>query len=169
MRYVIVESGVVVNITRAEQPLESGWIASETVQIGWLYDGENFTPPPPPATTAAEVNAERDRRLEMDFEFQGVMFQRDETSMKRINGAGTLALGAIVNGAQPGDLFWHGEPDPFGWIASDNSVVQMDAQTMFGFGQAAAAVESRLVFAAKALRDMDPIPEDYADDAYWTG
>ena len=104
----------------------------------------------------------------MDFAFNGVIFQRDEKSLKRISGASTQALGAMMDGAQPGDLHWHGDPEkPFGWIARDNSVMQMDAQTMFAFGTAAAAVESRLVFAAKTLREMSPIPDDFAADHYW--
>jgi len=115
----------------------------------------------------SEVRAERDRRLSLDFEFQGKMFQRDRESIARISGAGTLALGAMVGGAQPGDLFWHGRDTPFAWIASDDSLVTMDAQTCFAFGQAAAARETEIIFAAKTLREMDPIPSDYADDKYW--
>ncbi len=133
-----------------------------------LADGSVIEHEFEPSITETEVNAERDRRLLLDFEFQGVMFQRDETSLKRINGMGTLALGAIqVEGAQPGDLYWSDPAKPFGWIASDNSVMPMDAQTMWAFGKAAAAVESRLVFAAKTLREMDPIPDDFATHPIW--
>lgn len=38
MIYVIVENGVVVNRTQADAPMGSGWIQSDTAQIGWLYD-----------------------------------------------------------------------------------------------------------------------------------
>lgn len=114
------------------------------------------------------VNAERDRRLAADFEFQGKMYQRDPTSLQRITGAATLAGFAIAGGAQPGNLRWANPESDFGWIASDNSITAMDAQTCFAFGQAAAAVETRLIFAAKALRSMDPIPADYASDLWWS-
>lgn len=114
-----------------------------------------------------DIKQERDRRLPLDFGFQGVMYQRDPESIARISGAGTLALGAMVNGTQVGDLFWHGRETPFAWIASDDSLVTMDAQTCFAFGQAAAARETEIVFAAKALREMDPIPTDFTDDKYW--
>lgn len=121
------------------------------------------------AVTAAMVDAERERRLVQDFTFNGVVFQRDPAAVKRISGAGTLALAAIVGGAQPGDLRWHGEQTDFVWIAADNTLVPMDAHTMLAFGQAAAKVETALVFAAKALKAMDPIPADYAtNEAYWT-
>jgi len=139
-------------------------------RVVWL-NGEWIIPPIPPASppTTADVNAERQRRLALDFSFNGKLFQRDPVSIARISGAGVLALGAIVGGAQVGNMRWQGETSDFGWIASDNSVVTMDAQTMFAFGQAAANVESTLVFAARALRAMDPIPTDYAtNDDHWT-
>ena len=116
---------------------------------------------------ADNVNAERDRRLAADFEFQGKMYQRDPTSLQRITGAATLAGFAIAAGAQPGNLRWANPDQNFGWIASDNTITPMDAQTCFAFGQAAAAVETRLIFRAKVLRGMDPIPADYTDDSWW--
>lgn len=116
---------------------------------------------------ARDVTAERDRRLSLDFTFNGVQFQRDIDAVRRINGAGTLALAAIVGGAQPGDLRWHGGDSDFVWIAADNSLVPMDAQTVMAFGAAAAHRETELVFTAKAIKAMDPIPSDFTDDAYW--
>jgi len=119
---------------------------------------------------AEEVKRERDRRLQLDFEFppnSGKMFQRDARSIARISGAGTLALGAIMGGSQPGDYRWNGEAVDFAWIASDDSTMKMDAQTCFAFGTTAAKVESYLIHKAKALREMDPIPSDYTDDKYW--
>ena len=115
----------------------------------------------------SQINAERARRLNLDFTFNGKLFQRDPTSIARITGAATLAGFAIGAGAQPGDFLWHGGSTPFTWIASDNSLVQMDAQTAFAFGSACATIETQIVFAAKALRDMDPIPADFTDDQYW--
>jgi len=113
------------------------------------------------------VKAERDRRLPLDFVFQGKLYQRDPASIARISGAGALALGAMVQGAQPGNLNWHGRDTPFAWIASDDTLTTMDAQTCFAFGASAAAVETEIIFAAKALRSMDPIPDDFTDDKYW--
>lgn len=115
----------------------------------------------------ADVNAERNRRMRGTFTFNGTEFNCDADSLQRITGAGTLAGFAMAAGAQAGDLFWHGGESPFAWIAADNSTVTMDAQTAFAFGQAAAANETRHIFAAKALKDADPIPTDYAADEYW--
>lgn len=174
MRYFLIENDTIVNVIAADgdyihptlEMLEADGVDADQ---GWTRDSEGtWYPPAEPAPTVGDVNAERDRRLVADFEFAGTMFQRDAASVARISGAGTMALGAMVNGALPGDLRWHGGATDFAWIASDNTLVTMDAQTCFAFGQAAAAVESSIVFAAKALRGMDPIPADYRADAWWT-
>ena len=72
-----------------------------------------------------------------------------------------------MNGAEPGDLRWHGGDSDFVWIAADNSLTPMDAQTMFGFGQVAMAHKQAHIFAARTLKDAEPIPADYVDDGYW--
>lgn len=113
------------------------------------------------------IRAERDRRLPLDFKFRGKYYQRDPVSVARISGAGILALGAMGQGAQVGDYYWHGGTDPFTWIASDDTLTLMDAQTCFAFGSEAAAQETRLIFTAKALQAMDPVPSNFTDDSWW--
>lgn len=125
-----------------------------------------------PPVTSGQVNAERDRRLVAGFPFPRPdrdvwEFQSDDQSIKRITGAATLAGFAMGAGAGAGDYFWHGGTTPFRWILADNRVVEIDAPTMFAVGQAAAKWESAHIFAAKALKDMAPIPADYTDDKYW--
>ena len=149
-------------------PFERARVATDPVEVSpgvWEYpqSAEEISP----EEKAALVTAERDRRLLLDFEFQGKMFQRDSDSLKRITGAAALALGAMMRGAEAGDLFWHGRATPFVWIASDDSLHPMDAPTCWDFGAAAAAVETELIFAAKALREMDVIPADFTSDKYW--
>lgn len=118
--------------------------------------------------TSADVDAERDRRIESDFTFGGVAYQSRKDDRENIAGAATAALGALMAGAQPGDLRWHGGSTDFAWIAADNTETPMDAQTMFAFGQAAMAHKQAHIFAARALKDMDPIPTDFAtNEAYW--
>ena len=172
MRSAIITDGIVTNVIKGQ--IEGSVPCGSEVGIGWLYDGEEFTAPPepePPALTREEliaaINAERDRRLAADFEFQGKAYQRDAVSVSRITGAATLAGLAMAQGAQPEDYNWHGGDAPFAWIASDNSLTLMDAQTCFAFGSACAAIETRIVFAAKTLRTMEPIPDDYAKDKHW--
>lgn len=162
MKYAIVENGVVVNVAVADAPLAENWIAAGNARVGDTWDGSTFAR----EVSIKEINAERDRRLSADFEFQGKMYQRDPVSLARITGAATLAGFAVAGGAQVGDLRWANADQDFGWIASDNSVTPMDAQTCFAFGQAAANVETRLVFAAKALREMSPRPAVLTDE-HW--
>ena len=134
----------------------------------WTNDTLTKVPKVLPAPTRDDVNAERDRRIADSFVFGGVAYDNNEQSKARITGAATLAGFAIVNGAQPGDLRWHGGATDFSWITADNSIVTMDAQTCFAFGQAAASHEKDHVFAAKALKVLGPIPADYAtNEAYW--
>jgi hypothetical protein len=119
------------------------------------------------AQTQEAITQERNRRMRGTFEFQGNTFDVDQGSLQRITGAASLAGFAMGAGAQAGDLFWHGGEQPFGWITADNQIVTMDAPTTFAFGQAAANNESRHIFAARALKDMDPIPADWQDDKWW--
>lgn len=120
-----------------------------------------------PAVNAGDVNRERDRRMAL-FTFQGKAYDFDPDSQTNIAGAGTLAFAAIVNGKQPGDLRWADADRDFGWIAHDNTVTLMDAPTCFAFATAAANYKSALIFKARTIKNLSPIPADYADDARWT-
>jgi hypothetical protein len=73
-----------------------------------------------------------------------------------------------------GDYYWHeaGQTidstiSQFGWIAQDNQIVTMDAPTVIAFGKAAAEWERSHIFAARTLKDMATIPDNYKDDMYW--
>jgi hypothetical protein len=120
------------------------------------------------APTAGMIDAERDRRL-LHIAFGGKLYDFCDAAQsdKNIAGAATLALAAIIAGAQPGNLQWAGTGADFCWIAHDNSMVPMDAQTTLAFGQHAAVWKAQHVFTARALKDMRPIPNDYDSDARW--
>lgn len=168
--FAVIQNGIVTNIALAHAPFaaEQGWIAApDSVSIGWAYDGADFTAPTPPPIEPALIDVERDRRIAAGFVFNGVLYQSRAIDQKRINGAATLALAAIVSGAQPGNLRWANPDSDFEWIATDNSRHSMDAQTVMAFAGVAAAWESAHVFAANDLKAMAPIPADYAADEYW--
>lgn len=168
-----IENDVVVNvIVGASFP---GYIpCDDTVSIGWLHDNGTFTAPPAPedpAPTNEElriaINIERDRRVDAGFLFGGVHYQSSADDRENIAGAATASLGAISAGAQVGDYRWHGGPSDFQWIAADNTMHTMDAQTVFALGQAAMAHKQAHIFAARALKDANPIPSDFTADAHW--
>lgn len=118
--------------------------------------------------TSHDVDAERDRRIDGTFVFAGVTFQSRPQDRENIAGAAQLATIALtMGGAQPGDLRWHGGDSDFVWIAADNSLVPMDAPTVIGFGQAVAEHKHAHIFAARAIKDAEPIPADYTDGSYW--
>ena len=145
------------------------WVAAEpVVERDPAEDlGEEIPEPTPEEAKRNAVAAERQRRLAADFEFGGKLYKRDPISLQRIAGAAQIAALAVASGAEPGDYYWHGGEAPFGWITVDDDVTPMDAATVVEFGKAAAARETALVFAARALRRMEPIPADYADDKWW--
>jgi len=117
--------------------------------------------------TANEVTNERDNRMGQ-FIFNGKEFDLSGQSLNNVMGAGTLALGAIVSGAQPGNYRWADANVDFTWIANDNTNILMDAQTTWAFAQAAAAWRKQMIYAARALKDMGTIPEDFSsNNSYW--
>jgi hypothetical protein len=119
------------------------------------------------ARTQDAIDAERDRRIDAGVTFNGVRLQTRPADRENVAGATQLATLAVMAGAQTGNLRWHGGSSDFAWIAEDNSIVAMDAQTVIAFGQAVAAHKSAHIFAARSLKDSDPIPADYTADTYW--
>lgn len=121
-----------------------------------------------PGADAVDVTAERDRRL-MVFPYAGKLFNFVDGKGSDLNvaGAGTMALAAIVAGAQAGDLRWAYQDRDFTWIAADNTLILMDAFQALAFAKAAGVWKERHIFAARTLKDASPIPGDYTSDNYW--
>jgi hypothetical protein len=113
------------------------------------------------------INNHRNILIWEGFIFNGVKYDSRPEDQKRISGAGLLAFMAISQGSQIGDYYWHGGSTPFAWISQDNSINLMDAMTVIQFGKKAAEHESAHIFAARMLKDMNPIPEDFTNIAYW--
>ena len=120
----------------------------------------------PTAPTDEEVMAERSRRLKT-ISFNAAVFDFDTTSQQNISAAFSLALAAVLQGAQPGDLKWSDPDYDFAWIDANNKPVPMDAPTVVAFGKAAAEWKSAHIYAARALKDKPSIPADFAHDKNW--
>lgn len=123
--------------------------------------------PPEYRASAVDVDLERDRRIDAGIVFEGVKFQSRATDRENIAGAAQLGFMAVVAGKQAGDLRWSDPYQDFTWIASDNSLVPMDAPTAVALGKAAAERKQALIFAARQLKDMEQIPADFTDDKWW--
>lgn len=119
-----------------------------------------------PHIDSQAVDAERDRRIAV-FPFGGKDYDADQVSLRRIDTAKVNALAAIINGAQAGDYRWAHPTTDFAWIASDNTSTLMDAQTTLAFGIAASSWEGLHIVAARSIKNLSPVPTDYASAARW--
>lgn len=120
-----------------------------------------------PDLNSGDIDRERDRRL-LTFVFSGVVYDFDEASRALIDKARVSAMNyIIVAGPQPGNLRWADANQDFGWIAADNTFHTMDAETCLSFGTAAASWEGRHILAARSIKNLSPIPTDYASNARW--
>lgn len=175
MQKLLIEDGVITNIIEADADFThpniqtENWVEGAAIGVAWVGGAPVIPEPEPtPAPTAADVDAEQDVRSQNGFLFNGKVFDFKPPSIRRITGASSLAhIAVTLQGATSGDLRWHNGPSDFSWIAADNTEVFMDAPTMIAFGSAAALHEASLVWAGRSLKNMDPIPDDYAADSYW--
>lgn len=149
------------------------WSLREDSEVGdWLeYIGNGGTIDPfiPPPIASYQVNMERDRRITGGFELDGHRYQTDEFSQRNIMDAANAADVAInQNGAKHGDLRWQLDATAdFGWLTTTNERVPMDAYETQRLGQMLVRFKQRCIMNARALKDTDPIPEDYTDDRHW--
>ena len=86
------------------------------------------------------IDEARDARLAGGFLFNGIRFDSDDKSVRRISGAVLLCL------LDPE----HSE----NWITQDNSRVVLNADEINGLGLAAANHERETLFKARALKDQ---------------
>lgn len=119
------------------------------------------------AEMAPLVDAERNRRMNEPFDFEGVLYQAGPQDRENILGSSQLAFMAVVGGAAEGDFRWATPDEDFTWIALDNSRVPMDAPTVIDFGKAVAARHNRLINRGRDLKDANPIAADFEDDKWW--
>ncbi|MGS0941540.1 DUF4376 domain-containing protein [Pseudomonas luteola] len=150
----------------AEPPKDAVQVPDAPSDARQVWNGSGWSDPVIVPTTD-DVDAERDRRIDAGFTFNGKEYQTRQTDRENIAGAAQIAFMAIVDGAEPGNLRWADPESDYVWIAMDNSLVTMDAQTVVDFGKAAAARKTQLIYAARELKNMQPIPDDYTDDKWW--
>lgn len=188
LKYLIDDAGVFLGtsmrVSVGERWVAEGWLGPVfgPMYVGGTLDGETgevvggewvSSSVPLAEVLSTEVDAERDRRINAGFEFQGVWYQSRLPSVEKsgdwevFSGKSLEALLAILAGAQPGNLRWSDPSEDFSWIAADNSRVLMDAQTVIELGKAASAHRSSHTFAGSDLKAMQPIPADYTDDKWW--
>lgn len=117
--------------------------------------------------TADEVNRERDKRINAGFRHGGHVYQSDPDSRENIAGAFNLALAFVSGGGDPDKSDWMTPGTDFGWRTRDNVEVPMTPAQMMDLGKAAVAHKAAHIYAARPLREADPIRADFADDPHW--
>lgn len=126
---------------------------------------KDWSKPEPVVPAAADVEAERARRLALGFDFDF----GDERGVHRIgttpadmigwDEVTTIANAMLLAGVDlPIMIETEGAAEPIAITAAEWQQVLL----------AAAAFRQPIWLASFALAKMDPIPADYADDAYWS-
>lgn len=154
----------------AEDLLES--YPEGTVEVS-LKPGEDYdwvdgawvhVPPPPSPATADMVIAERERRLALGFDYdfgdeRGIhhIATTPDDIRKWMDEVTPLAQSYINLGQPAGEIT----------ISTDKGMVVITAMEWQSILVAAAGYRQPLYAASFALMAMDPIPLDYADNAYW--
>lgn len=115
------------------------------------------------ALMSARVNDERNRIIDSGITFEGKQYQTDADSRENIAGAAQLAALAIAAGAKAGDYEWDGSRENFVWIAADNSVVPMDAQTVIAFARAVAEFKKHCIMRGYAVKQNIAAAADHSE------
>ena len=133
----------------------------------WEAEGNKLPEYIKPSPSKEDVNIERNKRISSGIPFNGKVYDFDQMGKDNITGAASLAKFALFAGAGEGNFRWANPDVDFTWITQDNSKVALDAPTMSKLGDVAAGWTTKHIYAARALKDMNPIPLDYTADEYW--
>lgn len=146
------------NAVIPENPLNRDWRRF----VAWRDAGNEPDTAETIPVTGQDVDRERDRRIALgavvDIGGLAVPVQtRDERDFRNINGLAARALAAKV--AQIDAVIQ--------FRSADNTVYDMTPDHILALGEGVAAHVQAIYAAAWALKAMDRIPQDYADDARW--
>lgn len=170
MRCAVLISGPdprpVLQVIEAEEGYEiEGYdlVPAERVEQGWMHEGGGvFSPPAPPPPTAADVIAERARRLALGFDYdfgdvRGV--HRIGTTKADMDGWDEVTT--IANA-----LHQLGITTPIG-ISTDTGPTLVAPMEWFVILVAAADFRQPIWQASFTLQAQNPIPADFAADHHW--
>lgn len=132
----------------------------EEARLGVAYAcGTCLVGPPEPAIPdvvrdlCAQIDRERDRRIDGGFAFAGARFQSRPSDRENIMGAAQLAMAWMGAGGDPDTLRWSNPAADFGWITEDNTTMPMSASVVVEMFQTGVAFKSALTFFARDLKD----------------
>lgn len=169
MRLAIVDNGVVTNIITVSAgavPPEYQDMpeATAAARIGGTWDAQNgFSPPAPKPITPDAVTAERERRLKA-----GTVITLAGYGNIAVQGRQQDMISYMALRDQARTLAANGETQSvLQFRDRDNVMHSLTPQQVIDLVGAGQAYASDVFAASWVLKDADPIPHDYADDAYW--
>lgn len=144
--FAIIENGTVANRARADAPLSDNWVESDA-DIGWLWDGETFTPPPPPPIDGARAEALLKVDADVDAIYTAVVGSRGLEYEAAEREAQTYATAGYTGTPGPMVQSW---ADVKGWPA-DEAADDILAQAAQWRG-AMAAIRAKRLSTKEGLR-----------------
>lgn len=125
-------------------------------------DAAAYVPPPPEPVTGDDVNIERDRRIVAGLFVATtggptVAVQGRDVDQMNLTNLGMMAE-ARINA---------GDATPFNFRDAQNNIRSLTPAQMREVWQQSVAHVEAIYAASWALKDNPPIPQSYADDAYW--
>lgn len=165
MRLLIMDGDTVVNVIDVDPdniPAEysDAPIAPDHVGVGMVFDGTGYALPEI-EVTAKDVNAERDRRITL----QKTVIVGDRTFPVDIAAGGRENLGDLGAAALAKLLL--GDTSTFSFRDAANTDHDLTPTETAQMGLQLTAQISAIHVAARAIKAMDPIPQDYRDDTRW--
>jgi hypothetical protein len=165
------DPGAPVQVTRANGNIETRRNDDDIDgggMLAFLAGGGTIDPYVAPPISSGQVDAERDRRIAAGIVYSNTNFQTSEDARANISGAQGLSLAAmIVDPGGTAGLRWANPNVDFSWTSTDNTEFPMTAAVCQDFCVKAMSYKTALIKTARALKDMDPIPVDYANNSYW--
>ncbi len=131
---------------------------------------------PAAVITDAMVEEERDRRVELGFDYMGATFHMDAASRANILATFAAAMDKKETHVADGTLLaivlimpdWSKPGENFKFGAMGGVNVNMNLGETLDFGRAAKVFYEEHIFAARALKaTQGGIPADYKDDSHW--
>ena len=151
------------------EPISGAVLVNNGTQVyaGYTHNGDGtFSAPPPAPITKNQVNIERDRRINLPVtvtvsagEAEQKIFKIDMANGGRQNISDMALMAVVKNGAGLTDPFIFRDADNIDQTLSNNEVIEM--------GMQAAAAYDAIFKKSWALKALDPIPTNYADDSHW--
>jgi len=134
----------------------------------WEAKGNVIPPYVSAKPNGADVDAERDRRIALGFDWNGKHYQSRPEDIQNIDSMALAATSRIAQGQVDTGYRWFDPNVDFAWIAADNSLTLMNIEDMMNFAMVAAKWKSDNIRAGSEIKKTTGgIPANFATDGRW--